>query len=142
MKPRQIVLVKSSYEALRGKHEHFADLFYDRLFELDPDTRLLFPPDMAGQKAILLKTMDAVVDCLGDTDWLLPVVAQLGQRHYGYGVQAWHYSSAGAAWYWALDKSLGDSFDDDTKLAWTAAFCALAKIMLDGGTPPDAPPQA
>lgn len=132
MNPKQVVAVKSSYEHLRGKHAQFADLFYDRLFEIDPDTRALFPDDMEAQKKILLQTMDAVVDCLDDMDGLTPVVAQLGQRHHGYGVKAWHYSSAGAAWYWALDQTLGESFTMETKLAWTTAFCALTKIMIEG----------
>ena len=134
MDAQQIEHVRTSYEALRGKQDQFADLFYDRLFALDPSTRALFS-DIETQKRSLLRTVDVIVEHLDNTDVAVPFVTELGQRHATYGVKAYQYSSAGAAWYWALDQTLGDAFSMDVKLAWTAAFCLLAKIMLDAPPP-------
>src|SRR5258706_7961614 len=134
MDAQQIEHVRTSYEALRGKQDQFADLFYDRLFVLDPDTRSLFP-DIESQKKSLLRTVEVIVEHLDNTDVAVPFVTQLGQRHATYGVKAYQYSSAGAAWYWAFDQALGEAFSMDVKLAWTAAFCLLAKIMLDAPPP-------
>src|SRR5262245_40212237 len=134
MDAQQIEHVRSSYAALRGRHDQFATLFYDRLFAIDPDARALFS-DIEIQKQSLMRTVDVIVENLDNTDVAVPFVSQLGQRHATYGVKAYQYSSAGAAWYWALDQCLGEDFSQDVKLAWTAAFCLLAKIMLDAPPP-------
>ena len=41
-----------------------ADLFYGKLFELDPELRPLFPNEMADQKKKLMKMISLVVDGL------------------------------------------------------------------------------
>ena len=105
MDAQQIEHVRASYETLRGRQDQFATLFYDRLFALDPDARKLFS-DLETQKQSLLRTVDVIVENLDNTDVAVPFITQLGQRHATYGVKAYQYSSAGAAWYWALDQTL------------------------------------
>jgi hemoglobin-like flavoprotein len=46
MTPEQIDLVRKSFDALWPFRRKLADQFYDRFFELAPDTRRLFPTDM------------------------------------------------------------------------------------------------
>ena len=47
MTPEQITLVQTSFQKVVPIAGTAADLFYDRLFETAPETRALFPRDMA-----------------------------------------------------------------------------------------------
>ncbi len=47
MTPEQVELVKSTWKMVLPIADTAADLFYGRLFELDPKARTLFGDDMA-----------------------------------------------------------------------------------------------
>lgn len=104
-----------------------ARLFYDRLFELDPDLEPLFTGDMAEQGEKLMSALATVVGGLKSWQRVEPVVRELGQRHVGYGVKAEHYETVGAALLWTLEQGLGDAFTDDVKSAWTSAYEEIAE---------------
>jgi hemoglobin-like flavoprotein len=139
MNEQQIKQVQASYELVRARSKQFSSLFYQRLFELDPALMDLFKGDLDSQQTKLLHTVEAVVSTLDQLEPAIPTIHELGRRHLGYGVKPEHYSIAGAAWMWALDRVLGDDCTMEVKLAWTAAFCALAGIMLDGTKQPAQP---
>ena len=50
MNPRQKELVQSSFAKVGPIAVQAADLFYDRLFEIDPPLRAMFPQEMKEQK--------------------------------------------------------------------------------------------
>ena len=60
----QIVLVQTSWAKVVPIADIAADLFYGKLFELDPELRPLFPNEMADQKKKLMKMISLVVDGL------------------------------------------------------------------------------
>ena len=88
MTPEQITLVQASFQKVVPIAGTAADLFYDRLFETAPQTRALFPQDMAEQKKKLMAMLGTAVANLHKLDTILPAVQALGQRHKGYGVTA------------------------------------------------------
>lgn len=107
-----------------------AALFYYRLFEIDPPTRLLFQADdMPGQRRKLMQTLDALVQGLDRLDELVPVLEDLGRRHLRYGVRDSHYDSVGAALLWTLECGLGTHWSDEAREAWTAVYALAAGIM-------------
>jgi len=108
-----------------------ADLFYDRLFALDPSLRPLFKEDMRTQKKALVAMLAAVVKGLDRLDELVPTVQALGRRHAGYGVRDAHYATVGAALLWTLEQGLGERFTPAAREAWTAAYTVLATTMQD-----------
>jgi hemoglobin-like flavoprotein len=93
MNPNQIQLVQQSFEQVKPIVETAADLFYDRLFELDPGLRPMFKSDLSEQKRNLMTTLSFAVSGLKKPERILPAVRQLGARHAGYGVQERPYSS-------------------------------------------------
>lgn len=131
MIPQQIDLVQKSFRKVVPIAGTAADLFYDRLFEIAPETRKLFPQDMAEQKKKLMVMLATAVTNLHQLDTILPAVKALGQRHKGYGVTAEQYAPVGAALLWTLEKGLGADFTPETKEAWTAAYTALAGVMTN-----------
>jgi hypothetical protein len=50
MTPEQIRHIRSSWAAVLPIAATAADLFYQRLFDLDPSLRALFPADLSAQK--------------------------------------------------------------------------------------------
>jgi hemoglobin-like flavoprotein len=129
MTPQQIDLVQKSFQKVVPIAATAADLFYDRLFEIAPQTRSLFPSDMAEQKKKLMAMLGTAVTNLHKLDTILPVVKELGKRHKTYGVTADQYAPVGAALLWTLEKGLGPDFTPETKAAWTEAYTALAGVM-------------
>jgi hemoglobin-like flavoprotein len=129
MTPQQVELVQSSFQKVVPIAATAADLFYDRLFEIAPETRALFPPDLSEQKTKLVAMLATAVGNLHQLETILPAVKELGQRHKGYGVTTAHYAPVGAALLWTLEKGLGPAFTPEVKAAWTETYTALAGVM-------------
>jgi len=127
--PHQIELVQSSFKMVVPIAGAAADLFYDRLFEIAPEVRPLFPSDLTEQKKKLMGMLSAAVANLHKLDAILPAVKDLGRRHRGYGVTTAHYAPVGTALLWTLEQGLGPDFTPEVKAAWTDTYTALAGVM-------------
>ncbi|MBS0539663.1 MAG: hemin receptor [Proteobacteria bacterium] len=129
MTPQQIELVQTSFKKVVPIAGTAAGLFYDRLFEIAPEVRPMFPADLSQQKAKLMSMLGTAVTNLHKLETILPAVQELGKRHKGYGVSDAHYAPVGDALLWTLERGLGTDFTPDTKAAWTEAYAALSKVM-------------
>jgi len=129
MTPEQIALVQGSFKSVAPIASKAADLFYDRLFEIAPGVRSLFPTDLSGQKIKLISMLATAVNTLHHLDGVLPAIRDLGSRHRGYGVTAEHYAPVGAALLWTLEQGLGPAFTSEVKLAWAEAYSNVASAM-------------
>jgi hemoglobin-like flavoprotein len=129
MTPEQIRHIQRSWAAVVPIASTAADLFYDRLFDLDPSLRTMFPANLNVQKKKLMDMLHQIVVGLDELPNLLPAVRELGARHRGYGVAPQHYDTVGAALLWTLARGLGDNFTPEVERAWTAAYQLLADAM-------------
>jgi nitric oxide dioxygenase len=137
MTPRQIELVKTSFAKIAPLKEQAAELFYRRLFELDPSLRLMFKSDMTEQKQKLIVALAKVVAGLDKIETMLPTVKELGRKHHhDYGVQKRHYDVVGAALLWTLEIGLGSGWTRELADAWTTAYGVLAAAMSEGADAP------
>ena len=127
----QTALVQRSFAIIAPIADDAAALFYQRLFELDPSLRHMFPEDMTGQRKKLMQMLTAAVKGLDRLDQLVPVLQDMGRRHVGYGVTDAHYETVGAALLWTLEMGLGKGFTPETKEAWTTVYGLLANTMKD-----------
>jgi len=132
MTPRQIEIVKLSFAKIMPFKDQAAELFYCRLFELDPSLRLMFRPDMDEQKQKLMVAIAMVVTNLDKIDSLLPSVRALGARHKTYGVRNKHYEIVGAALLWTLEIGLGAGWTNELGEAWKEAYSRVANAMIEG----------
>jgi hemoglobin-like flavoprotein len=138
MSPTQIDHVQKSFNEVKPIAAVAADLFYDRLFTLDPSLRALFTGDMKRQGQMLMSMIGAAVSGLSNLETLAPVVRQLGARHAGYGVRAEHYQTVGGALLWTLEQGLGPKFTPPVREAWAAAYELLAEVMQLGAADAEA----
>lgn len=129
MTPEQIDLVQDSFAKVVPIKEAAAGIFYDRLFEIAPDTKAYFKGDMTEQGMKLMATLGVVVNGLKDLDKIVPVAQELAVRHVEYGVKAGDYDSVGAALLFALGKGLGDGFTPEVESAWATSYTTLAGVM-------------
>ena len=130
MTPRQIQLVRSSFELVAPIADVAATIFYRRLFDLDPAVRALFPTDLTAQKRNLMQTLTVVVKNLDRLEGIIPAVEALGERHATYRVRRDDYETVGAALLDTLGEGLGDEFTPEVRAAWAAAYGLLASVMI------------
>ena len=130
MTPEQIKLVQDSFAKVAPISEQAAVIFYDRLFEMAPAVKSMFPTDMTEQRRKLMATLAVVVNGLGDLPSILPAASALAIRHVSYGAKPEHYPVVGAALLWTLEKGLGEAWTPDVAAAWTAAYGTLSGFMI------------
>lgn len=132
MTNEQIQLVQESFRQVAPIAETAAQLFYARLFELDPDLELLFKGNLSEQGRKLMQMLALAVNGLDRMEQLLPVVRSLGARHVSYGVRDKDYDTVGQALLWTLQKGLGEAFTPDVEAAWSEVYASLASAMQSG----------
>lgn len=130
MTPRQIALVRETFAQVVPMRDQAAALFYDRLFELEPDVQPMFRADLAVQGQKLMASIAMVVRELDRFDVILADVKAMARRHVTYGVQERHYAVVGDALLWTLEKGLGAAFTAEVREAWQAAYSTLAGAMI------------
>ncbi len=126
---RQIDLVRSGFQQFEAKGVSGAIRFYERLFELAPHLRKLFPDDVNEQARKFLQALKVIVSSLSSTERTVRMLQRLGDRHKDYGVKTSYYEVVGEALLGTLADALGDEFTDEAREAWTAAFRLISAAM-------------
>lgn len=136
--------IKKSWRLVIPIAETAADLFYRRLFELEPAYRQLFPDDMTAQKrklvrmlAFIVKSVDWVEeqwrDDIDPSEDLMLVVLALGRRHsHLYKIPPDSYDQVGSALLWTLEQGVGDALTPPVRDAWARLYGLLAQTMQMG----------
>ena len=104
MDSTQIKLVQDSFAKVAPISEQAAAIFYDRLFEVAPSVKAMFPADMTEQRKKLMAVLAVVVNGLGNLKSVLPAASALAKRHVSYGAKPEHYPVVGGALLWTLEK--------------------------------------
>jgi hemoglobin-like flavoprotein len=131
MTPDQVTLVQQSFAKVAPIADQAAVMFYDRLFEIAPAVKTLFPSDMTEQRRKLMATLAIVVNGLSNLESILPAASSLATRHVAYGAKPEHYPVVGSALLWTLEKGLGEAWTRDVADAWTAAYTTLSDFMIN-----------
>ena len=130
MNSTQVKLVQESFAKVAPISEQAAVIFYDRLFEVAPAVRAMFPDDMTEQRRKLMGVLAAVVNGLSNLESILPAASALAKRHVGYGAKPEHYPVVGSTLLWTLEKGLGNAWTPDVVAAWTVAYGTLSGYMI------------
>jgi hemoglobin-like flavoprotein len=130
MTPEQIKLVQQSFARVAPISDQAAVMFYNRLFEIAPAVKDMFPSDMREQRRKLMATLAIVVNGLSSLEMILPAASALATRHVAYGAKAEHYPVVGDALLWTLEKGLGAEWTADVADAWRAAYATLSEFMI------------
>lgn len=140
----QRALIQENWRLAVPIADTVADLFYRRLFQLQPGYRTLFGEDMASQKQKLLHMLAFIVRSLewGGASWaddvppdddLFLVLLALGRRHSNlYEVPDEGYEAVLDSLIWTLDYGLGKAFTPEAQDAWTQVMVLISNTMILG----------
>ena len=133
MTQNDILLVQSSWHKAVPARKAIAELFYLKLFQLDPAMRDMFDADPEKQRAKFLRMTSATIRALGRLEALLPVLRVLGTRHHMCGVRDEHHVTVASALLWTLEKALRADFTPEVKSAWIKTYGVLSQTMREAG---------
>ena len=132
MTPEHLTLLTRTAVLVDHAGDEFAGAFYDRLFELHPSARTLFPDDLAVQRGTLTDEFLLLVALAADLPAFLERCRDLGRRHQAHGVHADDYPALGEALVGAVAQVVGDAWSDEMACAWRCFYALLADAMLEG----------
>ena len=142
MTEHQIQLIRQSFALVAPISDTAAALFYQRLFDLDPALRPMFPASLVGQGRKLMQMLGSAVGLLDKPEALVPTLESLGRRDVNYGVRDEHYATVGNALLWTLEQGLGPAFTPEVRGAWVTLYDVVATTMQRAAEESKAPRQS
>jgi hemoglobin-like flavoprotein len=136
-----IALVQQSWRTIEPVKRITAELFYVKLFELDPALRLFLGDDLQSSSRRFMQLMDATVRGLDRADVLLPAIRELGIRHPRFGDSDLHHATIAAALLWTLEKGLRADFTPEIRSAWIKTYGVLSQTLRSASLAAEAPPE-
>jgi hemoglobin-like flavoprotein len=122
--------VRDGFDLIWPVSDRTVEMFYDRLFEAQPDLRALFGRDMAEQKRKFIATLAAIVAHLDDKKARFSITGTLGQHHGAYGVVPGHYVLVREALMSTLAQTLGPAWTVEAATSWQRAYdCVSAEMQ-------------
>lgn len=128
----QKAAIQASMDRLSGDPMELMECFYDRLFEISPESEALFKGDMRAQYEKLLDMLMLVLHSIDNLNQLVVVVVDLGARHVTYGVTTAHYDAVAQALIHALSQKI-DGWSAEEQQAWGTLYGYLSDLMMTGG---------
>ena len=131
---RHRTMITDTWAQVCSQAERLGELFYTRLFAMDPAVRPLFKGDMRAQGERLVRMLDHAVAGLDQMDAILDTIRDLGRRHARFGVRDKDYDSFGDALIWTLQTMLGPDFTPDMEDAWRGLYGLLSNTMREAAS--------
>lgn len=131
----QIKLIQASFSQVAPIADQAANIFYNKLFEYDPELRRLFKTNLNEQGKKLMQTLGVAVGALRDLNALIPVLEKLAIKHLDYGVKVDDYTPVGNALIYTLKQGLGPAFTPELKQAWTSLLKVVFDVMRSAAYP-------
>jgi hemoglobin-like flavoprotein len=133
--PAVIAAVRASCLAVAHRPVRLAEAFYAHLFEMAPQLRVMFAPDLTGQMQKMSDTLLSAVAQLdtADTTELEAALRRLGADHSTrFRVEPEHYHYVGHALTRAVRDVSGPGYSGSLSSAWIAVCQWVATHMTAG----------
>lgn len=138
LKKANRLLVQQSFALLEPALEPLMDLFFARLFQMEPSLRNLFPNDLSHHKRIFCRTLALIICEMEELAQLDTRVEELGKLYIALGLDAGAYDTLGAALVWTVEIGLGEAFTLEMRTAWSLFYGEMAKgirVAASNGNP-------
>ena len=133
MSPEEIEHVNQSWQSIVLMGDTAIQMFYRRLFSIDPSAHALFAEtNMPDQRIKFMETFGLLVENIGDLEAHEPMLEKLGQRHAAVGVEERHYEAVHQALISTIESGLGHVLDQEARMAWDAAYRRMIEPMQRG----------
>lgn len=128
---RQKQLILTSYKSFETNAERFSELFYARLFAVEPGTRSLFSKNSESRCGNLVKMLKIAVVSIDHLDNLVPILRLLGSGRQHNRLD--YYATIGDEFLYTLENALGLGYSDEINEAWATYFGILSEMMMRRG---------
>ena len=126
---KQKRLIRESFLRLEPAFDLVGQLFFRKLYRLDPSFRDLFAGPVETQSRKFMAGLKLAIVSLNHEDGLAPTLKLLGVRHRQLGIKVRHYRMMAKALIWTLEQSLEKRFTRETKDAWSAFLTQITRIL-------------
>lgn len=128
---QQKEIIKQSFPSVLIHTIKNGSMVYEKLFELVPETKLLFRnTSMDRQGQMLVAAIGKIVKGLDHPEILENELIELAKRHIGYGLQPEYFIHFGTSLMYMLQNSLGDAWSAEMEDAWKNVYQDVAGIMI------------
>ncbi|MEV1144659.1 globin domain-containing protein [Micromonospora sp. NPDC049799] len=127
-----VARLKQSWSLVAAHGDQVPLFFYSTLFLAHPETRQMFPTNMAGQRDRLVTALGHIVSNVDQVDRLVGFLQDLGADHRKFAVRAEHYPAVGEALLATLRHFLAEQWTDELAQDWAAAYGLVAQVMTEG----------
>jgi hemoglobin-like flavoprotein len=129
---KQKRLVRESFHKLEPALDLVGQLFFHKLYRLDPTFRDRFAgtPQTQGRK--FMAALKLTLISIKYDDGLAPTLKLLGIRHRQFGIKIRHYRMMSKALLWTLEQSLEQRFTRETKDAWSTLLTQITRTLSGG----------
>lgn len=111
--------------------DSLVDHFYLTLFSNYPETRELFPNDIATQKRTLLATIDNIINGIEHAQKIKTALHDLGSQHKELGITPEMYDAFIVAIVEAAEEASNFTLTEQERHTWEKAYREMADIMLE-----------
>ena len=129
MTRNQILLVKSSFQAITPLRNRLAGIFFAQLFVREPAFHSVFKGDLKARGVELFDGLSAIVDSLDRLYPIVPALEWLAVQAARRGVGERDYRAVGEAMLAAFRDGLGSAFTAEVEEAWQAAIGRISEVM-------------
>ena len=130
---KTIEIIKSTVPVLKENGVEITTLFYQLMFENNPEVKPLFNMDnqVSGkQPKTLAMTLLAAAENIDNLEKLLPAVQKIGKVHCERMILPHHYPIVGKNLLLAFKTYLGDAATDEVLQAWEKAYQVIAEVFI------------
>jgi len=127
---RQINSIYDSWQVIVSDSERIGSMFYERLFQIQPELRVYFKSDLNSQVSKFMSTLTLLITKLHSGKSLAKDIQYLAQRHSSYGASPGHYELIGQVLLWTLENGLGEKWNVNLKSSWTLLYEKVAESMM------------
>jgi nitric oxide dioxygenase len=134
IKPESIAVIKATVPVLQKHGEALTRLFYQRMFENNPEVKVFFNQahqHAGSQQRALAAAVCAYAENIDNPGVLADAVELIAQKHASLGIQPEHYPIVGQNLLAAIKELLGEAATDAIIDAWAEAYQALATIFIE-----------
>lgn len=125
---RQKKLIVSSYRYFEPNAARFAELFYQRLFLINPELKSLFSKNPAVRCGNMVKMLKIAIVYINDFTSLVPILRLLGSESYHQHPK--YCACIGEEFMQSLEHILGRKWDEEINEAWATYFGILSEMMI------------
>lgn len=122
-------LIRESFMRIEPALDLVGQLFYLKLYRLDPSLRDRFGGDSKAFGRKFMAAVKLTIIALNHEDGLTPTLKLLGLRQRQLGMKVRDYRTMAKAWTWTLERSLEKSFTRQSKDAWAVLLAQVTRVL-------------